>query len=608
MLSPRVSAARRNTNPDLDPLLKRTRNYGSDEETGPYSPSDLEDDQDATARDDSLYQTTATFCPPGYPPFPVPRRCKELRSSLDWRPAPRTMERRPSWRRPLVLWLVLLLVSAGVLQGAVFSVGSLYQISQVLRMVPCSLHLQERCFGNERGWRPAVEAVRSERSSSLDGNVRFQEECGGGRWSSWMREFESRQRRFMDGDSTIPVVIWRCDTFYKCHGWGDRIGGLQTSFLLALLTDRAFLIKSDRPAPMGFFLRPSSPSLSFEYEDYRQSLAGRSSQVIRNDNMLWETMDEYSRRNWKETLRDVVWVRSNIPAMEALLDNPSLSTHPLASRLSSISPRSLPGCMVNYLLTPVPALQAKIDTLLPSLPPQSDPSKTPTVALQIRVGDQVLEDPHALVSPEAWRWQEECLSDLVAEAGSTVKPRYFLTSDSVAARNHFINELSPTSRVFSSATPPTHVNAQLPMWSSLDQRLNRSLASFHDTLLEWYALQRADLVISSRSNFAVSAALSSFLLDSSPSSPSPSSPSSSSASPPPLRGLFVQGNLPSTSPKCSLSTPKQNRGQGIQAWWFWCQASHHDEHSHWGMRDDMTPVIEEWCKRWGWPVDTSSWE
>lgn len=28
-----------------------------------------------------------------------------------------------------------------------------------------------------------------------------------------------------------------CDTFSKCHGWGDRLRGLQTTLLLALLCE-----------------------------------------------------------------------------------------------------------------------------------------------------------------------------------------------------------------------------------------------------------------------------------------------------------------------------------------------------------------------------------
>lgn len=134
-------------------------------------------------------------------------------------------------------------------------------------------------------------------------------------------------------------------------------------------------------------------------------------------------LDAYQTTNWTEALTDVTWIQcvsssqdfcspntscpsSNIPALQALLLNPSFADSPLLPLFSAIHPTALPGCLTNYLLRPTDHLRASIDELLP---PDAS-GKATTVSVQIRLGNAVLEgDDVAATEAEGWKWHEEAL-------------------------------------------------------------------------------------------------------------------------------------------------------------------------------------------------------
>ncbi|KAK4704672.1 hypothetical protein P7C70_g1547, partial [Phenoliferia sp. Uapishka_3] len=349
--------------------------------------------------------------------------------------------------------------------------------------VPCAFHLQAKCFTSlSRDWEPrdpqqegSHAAEEQQHWLDKEENWRFREQCGD--WREWTKEFEERQRKVMSGDTEEGVVIWKCDSFSSCHGWGDRLRGLQTTFLLALLSENAFMIKSDRPSPLSLALRPASNDLTFDFEDLRDVIPGRSESTIRNDNKLWETaspkhrtwrvkadierssqLDDYEHANWSEKLSDITWVHSNIPALSALLLNPSFANSSILPHLSAIHPSSLPGCLTDYLLRPTNRLQNMIDNLLPG----KERNETTTVGIQVRLGDTVLQGGDDAEDEQeeekGWRWHEDNLNSLLASQNEQGNPRFFVTSDSIRARDHFVNKLSPIGRVFASDLDPVHLN------------------------------------------------------------------------------------------------------------------------------------------------------
>eukprot|EP00913_Durusdinium_trenchii_P035752 g33454.t1 len=56
--------------------------------------------------------------------------------------------------------------------------------------------------------------------------------------------------------SGARVLVYSCQPFAQCGGHGDRLNGIITVFLLAVLTGRVFLIDSESPLPLQLLLQP----------------------------------------------------------------------------------------------------------------------------------------------------------------------------------------------------------------------------------------------------------------------------------------------------------------------------------------------------------------
>mmetsp|Transcript_89794 Transcript_89794/g.290103 ORF Transcript_89794/g.290103 Transcript_89794/m.290103 type:complete len:323 (+) Transcript_89794:1012-1980(+) len=59
-----------------------------------------------------------------------------------------------------------------------------------------------------------------------------------------------------DPDADVPVLVYSCQPYAQCGGQGDRLNGIVTAFLLAILTRRVFLIDSESPLPLQMLLVP----------------------------------------------------------------------------------------------------------------------------------------------------------------------------------------------------------------------------------------------------------------------------------------------------------------------------------------------------------------
>ncbi|KAL8291674.1 hypothetical protein RQP46_001932 [Phenoliferia psychrophenolica] len=168
---------------------------------------------------------------------------------------------------------------------------------------------------------------------------------------------------------------------------------------------------------------------------------------------LGDRLDEYQHVNWTTRLTDVTWVHSNIPALQALLLNPSFADSPILPLLSAIDPASLPGCLTHYLFRPTTHLQQSIDKLLPDSPQ----GNATTVSVQIRLGDATLAGRQIGDEAAGWKWHEQQLDSLIGLSFG-YPLRFFIASDSTRAREHFVIKLSHYGSVFASEEPPSHLD------------------------------------------------------------------------------------------------------------------------------------------------------
>merc|ERR1719486_506490 len=73
-----------------------------------------------------------------------------------------------------------------------------------------------------------------------------------------MRARQQEAVAAFNANQSARALILACFPSSPCGGHADRWKGILVTFLLALLTDRAFFVYSPDPVPLEFFLQPST--------------------------------------------------------------------------------------------------------------------------------------------------------------------------------------------------------------------------------------------------------------------------------------------------------------------------------------------------------------
>jgi hypothetical protein len=71
-----------------------------------------------------------------------------------------------------------------------------------------------------------------------------------------------------DTNTNTRVLVYMCNPLHYCGGTGDRINGLLSAFVLALFTDRIFLIHSNSPYDLKYLYEPNQIDWSIKYSEY----------------------------------------------------------------------------------------------------------------------------------------------------------------------------------------------------------------------------------------------------------------------------------------------------------------------------------------------------
>lgn len=82
--------------------------------------------------------------------------------------------------------------------------------------------------------------------------------------TTFYEEADNKRKAFMDDFSKqFPIggserfMIYACSGPGLCGGWGDRLRGLYSVYLLSVLQNRSFGIEMNRPCPIEKFIRPA---------------------------------------------------------------------------------------------------------------------------------------------------------------------------------------------------------------------------------------------------------------------------------------------------------------------------------------------------------------
>ena len=166
----------------------------------------------------------------------------------------------------------------------------------------------------------------------------------------------------------VGKLIWSCPPDKRCGGYGDRMKGIMSGFLIALLTNREFGIYHTDPMELKDVLQPTAHVKWDEYPTNR-SYAFRI-----------KDKPPKSGKDLISKLSDIVWFETNQDLVEYLQSLPAFS--PTLGRMgigqSCIDLSCIYGCLFNTLFTVGEVLKSNVTQALARHPR--------FVSVQIRTG------------------------------------------------------------------------------------------------------------------------------------------------------------------------------------------------------------------------------
>ena len=316
-------------------------------------------------------------------------------------------------------------------------------------------------------------------------SAEYVKQCGRD-WMDLFANWERVQSRALDGRSDTKVVVWKCDE--SCGGLGDRQRGILTSFMLALVTNRAFFIQSEAPVPLRHYFHVANPSLHWTFDQSR--LKGRS--VLHEDFMNdVPSIGDYASGNLSHyEAFDFVIQANNFWQPFHILRNPGLASR--AKTLRKYDDHVLAGCLLNYLLVPARDMQSTLQHVRQVVAGHNNR----LLAVQIRTGDS--QNKNLTVLTEYIQLFQTCVQKL--ERSATTSIEIFLTTDSdealVAFKSAYPHLLTFAGDIY-------HVDG--PFGKPVNAE-----AAFRKLALDHLMISQADQLLISRSGFSEYAAVRGF--------------------------------------------------------------------------------------------------
>ncbi|GAA6043645.1 hypothetical protein JCM8097_000853 [Rhodosporidiobolus ruineniae] len=274
----------------------------------------------------------------------------------------------------------------------------------------------------------------------------------------WQEDYTRLHHEVIRGERKTRLLEYWCEDGQECGGLADRLLGMTSTFLLALLSDRAFIASWDHPVPLSLLFDSPAVDWSEPFFPSLPSLApddgGRPHHILWSNGTLGDVRETVSMHNFKpeqvdslrlqlagektSRLTEAPWVRLERPNRGIAIN--STSNPSLAPQLSSLglTTSTIYAQLVHYLFRPkLEALMFIHEyTSLFSLP------SVFAIGIQVRTGDVYMRDSerdvvNTLVRHQYWFDCAAEVFDTFAKPGQ--RPLYFLISDSAVLRKSAID-------------------------------------------------------------------------------------------------------------------------------------------------------------------------
>ncbi|CAF1200555.1 unnamed protein product [Adineta steineri] len=300
----------------------------------------------------------------------------------------------------------------------------------------------------------------------------------------------------LDGPSSdrSPSLTYRCRKW--CGGWGDRLRGITSAFILAVLTKRRFYIDMPYPCELTKLLKPNLYNWHpIEFEANRNQLrieTTRSPQLARN---IYEKISLTNFiKDW--SIYDDIYLTTNSDYITPALANKHIQNIVQLLNLSSndMSQARLFPLLYELLFQPTDQVKNSVDQVLTKLNNDSNIKKQ-LICLHIRVG----KNP-TMIHDKILSYRDTIVEDIVEFVDKNLtlnkQPIIFITSDSMKINQYILDKYNKSQSI-SIPGPIIHIDRLSTSYSSTEQ-----CQGFLKVISDFYVLGECDTLIMSRSGFS----------------------------------------------------------------------------------------------------------
>ena len=296
------------------------------------------------------------------------------------------------------------------------------------------------------------------------------------------------------------LVTYQCQGGL-CGGLGDRLYGMITSFYLAALTDRLFMIDMSYPVALSTYLEPAPGSTNWEFDPVvAAAWSDKGGQdVLQFIDGFQPALIESKDWRWPATAASI-FTHGNLILANPFWRNQHLRERFEEAHVPQVRPHMFARAAIRSLFAPSAAVQAEVDRFWKSFPP----SEYVTLGVQIRSGDRTTwMDPRRLGDSAVGcfaRKVAEILPPAVAASGK--KPLVFIATDSEAFAGLLREQLRAIDPNIDVATDDTYPRSHLDRPNG-----QTTFGAYARTFVDFFILAGMDHRLLSRSNFAYVASL-----------------------------------------------------------------------------------------------------
>ncbi|XP_067653027.1 uncharacterized protein [Haliotis asinina] len=276
-------------------------------------------------------------------------------------------------------------------------------------------------------------------------------------------------------------IVHLCDSSRACAGWGDRQRGVVAAYLLAIVTNRVFVLNMTSPCPVRKFLQPHK----YNWEIPDSELAGKSDITVGGVRATdYHKVARFQDFN-KVYDYDVIYLRSNSDLLNIIKSNPLYK-----DRIPDWAKTHRHRAFKNgweKLMTPTNHIKKQIHSLLKGVDLQKQGD---LVCAHVRIGKnaQLPNDSPNRNSIESVDALWEFLDPYVKNA-----TRIFIATDSMEVRELARKRFGQ--KTLDSGGTIIHIDRQRKSGSACD--------GFETAILEQLILTKCHVLVVSASNFSI---------------------------------------------------------------------------------------------------------